>query len=108
MWRVSLLFFGACSFAFMPPPSAVTPACDDSYQAPMPDTIIGGALVATAVAVGAFAKPDSNGPETKAAYWLGLVPLALVVSGSAVYGYMSRSRCARVRAAATIARTGAR
>lgn len=97
MWRVSLLFVGACSFAVMPPPHAITSVCNTGYQAPLTDTIVGAAALATAIGVGAFAKTSDFGAETKVGYWLVLVPTTVLFSSSAAYGYLSRHRCEHVR-----------
>lgn len=106
MWRVSLLFVGACSFAFMPPPQAITSVCNTGYQAPVTDTIVGAAALATAIGVGALAQTSDFGQEAKVGYWFVLVPTAVVFSSSAVYGYLSRHRCEHVRDDSTSASEG--
>lgn len=97
MWRVSLCFVAACSFAVMPPPQAITPVCNTGYQAPVTDTIIGAPALATAAGLGALARGSDFGQAAKLGYWLVLVPAAVLFSSSAVYGYLSRHRCEHVR-----------
>jgi hypothetical protein len=98
------LFVGACSFAFMAPPTAaMTSVCDDGYQAPVTDTILGSAVLATAAGIATFGHVGKFSTDERAAYWLGLVPAALLVAGSAVYGYLSRDHCEHVRAAPSVA-----
>jgi len=97
MWRVSLLFLGACSFAVMPPPHAITSVCNTGYQAPLTDTIVGATVLATTLGLGVLAKSHDFGEEAKAGYWLVLVPTAVLFSSSAAYGYLSRHRCEHLR-----------
>jgi hypothetical protein len=99
MWRVSVLFFGACSFTYMlPPVSTMTSRCDESYQAPVTDTIVGAATLSAAIALSGAAIDKETYRDGKLAYWLGLVPTALLFSSSAVYGYLSRDHCEHVHA----------
>jgi len=94
MWRVSLVFVGACSFAFMPPPTpAIGRACSDGYEAPVTDTVIGGAalVLASTVAMSTALHPEGSFPMSATLYVT--VPTALLFSSSAVYGYLSRRTC---------------
>ncbi len=97
MWRVSLLFVGGCSFAFMSTPSPVMqPTCNAGYEAPIVDTVIGGAAFGlSSVIAGAFALETVD--ERVVAPLFLLVPMALGYGSSAVYGYLSRSRCEHAR-----------
>ncbi|MEP6864353.1 MAG: hypothetical protein ABJE66_27275 [Deltaproteobacteria bacterium] len=98
MWRVCLVFVGACSFAFMPPPSTVaTRACNDGFEAPVTDTIIGGAALASSAGIGALQIARQDGAYPIYGYLIELVPLAVLFSSSAVYGYLSRQRCDHMR-----------
>jgi hypothetical protein len=99
VWRVSLLFVGACSFAFMPPPSSVGGrACSNGFEAPVTDTVIGGAalVLASTVAIATALHPEGSYPANATLYVT--VPAALLFSSSAVYGYLSRHHCEQVKA----------
>ena len=98
MWRVSLVFVGACSFAFMPPPTpAIGRACSDGYEAPVTDTVIGGAalVLASTVGMSTALHPEGSYPLYTTLYLT--VPMALLFSSSAVYGYLSRRHCERIK-----------
>jgi hypothetical protein len=86
-----------------PPTAAMTSVCNDGYQAPVTDTILASAVVATAAGIGAFGHVGKFSTDERAAYWLGLVPAGLLVAGSAVYGYLSRDHCEHVRVAPSVA-----
>lgn len=97
MWRVSLLFVGACSFAFMSAPSAVPPPdCDARYEAPVTDTVIAGAALGLTAAIAAFSLGVQGGSNL-APLLLPLVPMTVLYGSSAAYGYVSRSRCEDAR-----------
>jgi hypothetical protein len=98
VWRVNLLFFGACSFAFMQTPTPVlTHACNDGFEAPITDSVIGAAalVLASTVAMSAALHPEGSYPAIGTLYLT--VPTAVLFGSSAVYGYLSRSRCEQVK-----------
>jgi hypothetical protein len=98
MWRVSLVFVGACSFAFVPPPSTVgTRACNDGFEAPVTDTVIGGAalVLASVVAISTALHPEGSYPANATLFVT--VPAALLFGSSATYGYLARGHCEHMR-----------
>ena len=82
----------------MPPPTPViTHACNDGFEAPVTDTVIGGAalVLASTVAMSAALHPEGSYPALATLYLT--VPAAVLFGGSAAYGYLSRRRCEHVK-----------
>ena len=92
------MFVGACSFAFVPPPSAVgARACSNGVEGPVTDTVIGGAalVLASTVAISAALHPQGSYPAVATLFVT--VPATLLFGSSATYGYLARDHCVRMR-----------
>jgi len=74
------------------------PTCYDGFEAPVTDTVIGGSSLALATTT--IIHPDGVFPYTGAMLYA-LIPVAVVFSSSAVYGYLTRRHCERVHAEAS-------
>jgi hypothetical protein len=61
------------------------------------DTVVGGTALAGAGTLGALLLTDQTGGAASIGYLIGLTPIALLFSTSAVYGYLSRSHCERAK-----------
>lgn len=97
MWRASLLFVGACSFAFMSSPKpGMEPDCNAGFDAPVTDTVVAGVALGLSAAIAAFSVSVQGGSNL-APLLVPLVPMTLVYGSSAAYGYVSRSRCEHAR-----------